>query len=36
MASSTYQDEEIPHTIIDQDEEERHFRKVIGAFLYYR
>jgi len=23
-------------TTIDEDEEEKHFQKVIGAFLYYR
>jgi hypothetical protein len=43
MASSINKDEDLstvindnPQTIIDEDEEEKHFRKIIGAFLYYR
>jgi hypothetical protein len=43
MAKSTNNQEEITNvtndnsqTTIDEDEEEKHFRKVIGAFLYYR
>lgn len=43
MAQSTNNDEnkstvinDSTQTIIDADEEEKHFRKVIGAFLYYR
>jgi len=43
MARSTNNDEDIStmmndntQTSINEDEEEKHFRKIIGAFLYYR
>jgi hypothetical protein len=43
MARSRENDEQINtiindnhERVIDEDEEERHFRKVVSAFLYYR
>jgi hypothetical protein len=43
MARSINNDENITEmtndniqTTIDEDEEEKHFRKIISAFLYYR
>jgi hypothetical protein len=37
MARSINNDEnENTQTTMNEDEEEKHFRKIIGAFLYYR
>jgi hypothetical protein len=36
MARSTNNDENTQTTMNDEDEEEKHFRKIISAFLYYR